>query len=86
MFLLKPLKELRAKRKGTHSCLCVCVCFQDFFITSKDFRYFSFDVTSNFDSSACVVLPFVQISLVEVFIFLVRSFSASLNGSVGTNA
>lgn len=26
MFLLKPLKELRAKRKGTHSCLCACVC------------------------------------------------------------
>lgn len=25
MFLLKPLKELRAKRKGTHLC-CVCVC------------------------------------------------------------
>lgn len=23
MFLLKPLKELRAKRKGTHLCLCV---------------------------------------------------------------
>lgn len=27
MFLLKPLKELRAKRKGTHlCCVCVCVC------------------------------------------------------------
>lgn len=26
MFLLKPLKELRAKRKGTHLCFCACVC------------------------------------------------------------
>lgn len=26
MFLLKPLKELRAKRKGTHLCLSACVC------------------------------------------------------------
>lgn len=25
MFLLKPLKELRAKRKGTHLCLSACV-------------------------------------------------------------
>lgn len=42
MFLLKPLKELRAKRKGTRSCLCVCVCvhFQEFFIAPEDCGYF----------------------------------------------
>ncbi|MEQ2244354.1 hypothetical protein ILYODFUR_016220 [Ilyodon furcidens] len=43
MFLFKPLKELRAKRKGTHSCfVCVCVCmpFRSSLWHQKIFGYF----------------------------------------------
>lgn len=94
MFLLKPLKELRAKRKGTHFCLSACVCaseqlcFKAFPLSENDSHR---QKDENIIFSRWVSGPvclFCSCLVVKAFYlsFLLSYFPAVLNRSVGTNA
>lgn len=94
MFLLKPLKELRAKRKGTHLCLSACVCALVNSCVSKRFLCPRMILTDkknkNIIFSCWVSGPvclFCSCLVDKAFYlsFLLSYFPAVLNRSVGTN-